>query len=186
MTNPFDTPPAREPATVTAGDRVRWRRDDLADTYDAESGWTLSYALNGPNGAAASATVTADGNGWLAVLDASALVAGRWAWSLFASQAVFGRYTIDSGELDVRPDPAAPGAGYDPRSHARRVLDAINATIEGRASAADLKVTFADGRSIERIPHSELLTMRKHYARLVAGEDRKAKGIGPGRVLARL
>ena len=44
-----------------------------------------------------------------------------------ASQAVFGRYTIDSGELDVRPDPAAPGAGYDPRSHARRVLDAINA-----------------------------------------------------------
>jgi hypothetical protein len=128
----------------------------------------------------------ADNSGWKALADASAWTVGQADWFLQANHATYGKTTVDRGQVKILPDPASAGAGYDPRSHAQKVLDSIEAVIEGRAGKTDLETTLADGRQIKRISHGELLKMRDAYASKVRAEQRRLAGRGPGRVLARL
>lgn len=186
MANLLTDPQQGEPAEIVAGDKAAWRRDDLAGDYGSADGWSLAYLLVKAGGGSVTVTMTADSQGWKALADAATWPAGPRDWFLQATHTSFGKTTLDRGKLTVLPDPAAAGAGYDPRSHAKRVLDSIEAAIEGRASKTDLKTTLADGRSIERLSHKELLDMRDAYAGKVQREERRASGKGPGRVLVRM
>jgi hypothetical protein len=115
------------------------------------------------NGSKSFSTVaTADGTSHAAVIAAatSALIpAGRYRW--FA-RAVSGSISEivdgEEGWLEVLPDPAAAG-NRDHRSWARRTLEALEATLEGKASADQMAMTI-NGRSIARIPLPELTTWR--------------------------
>lgn len=187
MANLIDNALTAVPATLVAGDTLKVDDAAAASDYPASAGFSVKWiftpqaggtpvTVNGTGGAAAwsllvAATATA---GW---------TAGAWRW---AQQAVKGAalVTIARGDIVILPDPTA--ANTDVRSHARKVLASIEAAIEGRATATDLKVTFEDGRSIERMSHMELLKMRDAYAAKVAAEDRRAAGRGPIRILASL
>lgn len=186
MGNALTDPQAGEPTEIVKGDKFAWRRDDLVAGYPAIDGWSLAYVLVWLGGSTLTVPMTPDASGWKAIADAASWTVGRADWFLQANHASFGKTTVDRGTLTVLPDPAAAGASYDPRSHARKVLDALEAAIEGRASKTDLETTFTDGRSIKRLSHKELLDMRDAYAAKVRAEERRAAGKGPGRVLARL
>jgi hypothetical protein len=126
----------------------------------------------------------ADGNDWEIALSSAAsaqLAPGPYRFLIAATNAG-DRSTLDHGQIEVLPDPAK--AAQDQRTPARRALDAIDAVLENRAGSEDIKFTFADGRALDKIPHADLLALRKHYARIVAREA--TKGRGPKRVLVRL
>jgi len=171
------------PAALIAGDSLRLAVP--VGDYPAGEGWAVALVLQAlAGGAPVSVTASDEGGHWLLVLT-SATTAGLAPGSyryLIAAHKAGERRTIACGEVEVRPDPAAPAT--DQRSPARRALDAIDAVLENRAGAEDLKFTFADGRALDKIPHADLLALRKHYARIVAREA--AQGRGPRRVLVRL
>lgn len=54
-------------------------------------------------------------------------------------------------------------------THAQRMLDAIEAALEGRVTA-DVQSYQISGRSITKIPIAELMTLRKQYMVEVANE----------------
>lgn len=174
---------SRMPASLIAGDSLRLAIP--AGDYSQANGWAVSLVLQAlAGGTPVTVAGTASGNDWAVLLSATtsaAMAAGAWRYAIVATKTAE-RATLDSGELRVLPDPAAPNA--DQRSPARRALDAIDAVIESRASSEDMKFTFADGRALEKVPHAELLSLRQHYARIVARET--SKGRGPKRVLMRL
>lgn len=174
---------SRMPASMIAGDSLRVAIP--VGDYPSSAGWAVSLVLQAlAGGALVTAEGVEEGGEWLLALTSSAsanLAPGPFRYSISASSDG-DRQTIDIGQVEVRPNPAKPGA--DQRSPARRALDAIDAVLEGRAGSEDARFTFADGRELWKVPHPELLSLRTHYARIVAREA--TKGRGPKRVLVRL
>jgi hypothetical protein len=171
------TVPDQVPAELIAGDTWAWTRT-LSD-YPAGT-WTLVYYFENKD-ATFSATASASGtihSVSIAAATTAGYASGRYRWRARASSGG-NSYTVESGFADVVFDPAASGK-RDVRSHARRVLEAIEATIEGRASNDQLAMTI-NGRSISRTPLAELLVARDKYKWEVAAEDsaeRVAAGLG--------
>jgi hypothetical protein len=159
--------PTLEPTSVNAGDTLRWTRS-LAD-YPAGAGWVLSYVLI--NAAAKiSITASASGNDHAVTVPAATSAgygAGTYDWR--ARVTLAGEvYTVGEGRITVK---AAFGtATYDARSQARKTLEAIEATLEGRASSAVAEYEIA-GRRMKHIPVAELLQLRDRYRADVARED---------------
>ena len=165
------TIPSVEPSSARAGDTWQWTRT-LAD-YPA-SVWTLTYSLWN---ASADITIVASASGddhsvSVAGATTGAYSAGRYDWVARVSDGT-DTYTVEDGRaLTVLP---AVGAAMDTRSHARVMLDAIDAMIEGRATDGDLDVvrtTIGDHTTEFDLP--TLLKLRERYAAAVAEEDRQA------------
>lgn len=76
-------------------------------------------------------------------------------------------FELEGGEIEILADVAALDPGHDPRAHAERTLEAIEAVIEGRASKDQQSYTI-NGRSLERTSISDLLLLRDTYKREVA------------------
>lgn len=174
---------SRMPASMIAGDALRLAIP--AGDFPASDGWAVALVLQALAGSAPVAVNASDeGDEWLMVLAsaASALLAPGDFRYLIAATKDGDRSTIDQGQITILPDPAA--AATDQRSPARRALDAIDAVLESRASSEDMEFTFADGRALKKVPHIDLLALRKHYTRIVTRETQR--GRGPKRVLMRL
>lgn len=161
-----------EPTQARAGDTWRWQRA-LPD-YPAPT-WTLSYTLFAAGGIVSfqSTAVGTEHSIHLAPATTANYPAGRYDWVAHVSDGA-DRYQIGAGVIQILPDLSA-AASYDGRSHARKVLDAIDALIERRATAGDVDlVSVASGdKNIARsLP--ELLKLRDRYAAMVAQEERAA------------
>lgn len=102
---------------------------------------------------------------------------GRYKWWVRVTDGT-SSYTVESGWFDVTPDPAATGT-RDQRSQTRRTLDALNCTLEGRASSDQLAMTI-NGRSLSRIPLQELVAWRDRLRQEVRTEELGVTG-GNGR-----
>lgn len=176
--------PETEPTTVTAGDRLQWKRTDLSD-FPADE-WTLTYYLRGNKaGAQQDVEATADGDEFeidVAPSVSAAWVADVYYWSAFVEKNdETDRKLIGQGRLVVKENPVDVVQPTDGRSHARRTLEAIEAVIEQRATTDQQRyVLQAVGRSVDRMPIADLLKFRDYYAGLVAQEDAAANG-GAGR-----
>jgi hypothetical protein len=174
------TVPDQVPAQLIAGDTWAWTRD-LSD-YPAGT-WTVVYYFENKDGTF-SANASASGTTHSVSISATTTAgytSGRYRWRARASSGG-NSYVVESGFVDVLFDPAASGK-RDVRTHARRVLEAIEATIEGRASNDQLAMTI-NGRSISRTPIAELLVARDKYKGEVASQDsaeRVASGLGSKR-----
>lgn len=172
--------PTTEPTELRAGDTWKWTRT-IAD-YPASS-WTLSYVLVQ---AGVQKTITASSSGDnYSVTVAKATTAnyaeGLWTWSAAVDNGTE-RYTIDSGTLQVLPNLVAQSTGYDGRSHARIVLEAIEAVIEGRAGKDQQRYSIA-GRELWLTPVADLLKLRQTYKAEVRAEEmaeRLKNGTGIG------
>ncbi len=157
----MDTPTV-EPDQIIAGDSVSWRKA-LAD-YPASAGWDLTYALRGPD--KIDLDSSADGDAHLidlAAADTANWAAGFYTWTLFAKMGG-DRYTVAQGAVEILPDPAGIAAGADQRPHCKKVLDAIEALLEGKATR-DQKTYEVDGVRIDRMEIAELLRWRVVYRR---------------------
>lgn len=178
------TTPTIEPASLNAGDTAKWIK--TLEDYPAGDGWVLSYELvNAEQRYVFSAS--ADGDRHLITVSAATTAgwaAGDYAWR--ARVTMSGEvFTVGSGRITINP---VFSASTDARSHARRTLEAIEATLEGRASSATAEYQIA-GRSMKYIPVAELLALKSHYQQLVRAEDsaaRVAAGLGnSGRIYVR-
>lgn len=166
-----------EPAAITAGDTVAWRKT-LAD-YPASASWVLTYALRN---ATDRIDITASASGADHQVSVAASVSRAWApgrydWAAYATKAGE-RYEVARGQITVRPN-LQQATSIDGRSHAQRTLDAIEAVIEGRATKDQEEYTIGD-RSLKRTPLADLVMLHKRYQRLVSNE-RDAAAIAAGR-----
>lgn len=161
------------PGRVTAGDLWTWRADALAGAYDP-AGHALAYTLRPEAGGPVVdlALAIADSGGWrveVAPAVTAAIEPGRYRLCALLTRASDGaRAVAAEALLAVAPDPATSTG--DGRSRNRRILDAIEATIEGRASK-DAESYSIEGRSISRTPLDVLHKLAGHYRRAVAREE---------------
>lgn len=180
--------PTNEPTELRAGLTWQWTRQ-LTD-YSAPT-WTLKYAFKN---AAARFEITATGSGTTHSVTVARgttddYAAGVYQWVAYVESATE-RFEVDGGTLTVLPDYAqASQVARDDRTHARIVLDALEAVIEGRASK-DQQSYQINGRSLERMPVKDLLAFRAQYRAEVESEEINARlesgQIGAPRLLARL
>jgi hypothetical protein len=154
-------PATAVPAAFRSGDTVAWALT-LPD-YDAADGWLLTYTFVSP---AQVKTLTASGAGTTYTTTLAAADSVAWAAADFAWQATISkggeRYTVGTGRITVLPSLVGAVAGLDSRGHARKVVDAIEAVIEGRAGEAESDLQI-NGRAIKYIPVAELLALRDRY-----------------------
>lgn len=169
------TIPEKVPSELVVGDTWRWTRE-WAD-YPAST-WAVTFYFDSPLGTF-SQLATASGTTH-SVTIASATTAGfkpgRYRW---VARGVSGGVTetIESGWLEVLANVAA-GNKADHRTWARRALDAVKATIEGRASSDQQAMSIA-GRSISRMTYVELRQMQTDLEAQVRTEEQgSAAGIG--------
>lgn len=168
------------PASLRAGDTFR-ADYHLPDHLPAD-GWTLRWALASPH-LSVKLSATAEGDSHrisLSAATSATLTAGQYTVQACVERGEgeeAERHTLLVWLLDVAHDLAsAAGGGIDARSHARRVLDNINAWLEGRADFAG-EFQLGD-RRIRQYPVGELLKLRSTYQAEVIREERKAKGLG--------
>jgi hypothetical protein len=157
------TVPTTEPTLVTAGDTWRWQHAD--PTYPAAEGWALSYAINGVDKLAWSASyLSSSGDTHTITIAASAtavLPAGTyeltriWTGSSGTAGQVF---TIRVGNLVVLPNPATAAAG-DRQSWEERTLVVVEAVLSGKVTA-DMQMYQIGGRTVSKLPLQELLNLR--------------------------
>lgn len=103
---------------------------------------------------------------------------GRYKYAVRVTDGTLS-YVAAEGWLEVKPNPAATG-NRDHRSWARRALDAVEATIEGRATDAQQSMTIRD-RSVSRYTLKELLDLRNTLREEVRSEE--GQGGGRGRTI---
>ena len=177
------TRPTSEPSILRAGETWEWER--TLSAYPAAE-WTLSYTFTN---ATAKLSITAGKDGDTHVVSVAqattaAYTAGRYDGF---GQVTDGSETFSvwAGGLEVLPD-LATATSYDGRSHARVMLDAILALLEGRASDDQLDQVSAvlGDRSQARNPEL-LLPMRDRYRVEVLREEQAKRSGATGRILVR-
>jgi hypothetical protein len=176
------------PATIRAGDTVRWRdeasTDNLGNPIDSGS-WTLTYYLR-TNTASEGATVvgTASGTGWdfaLAAATSAGFDAGQWYWQAIATSGS-DKVTVGAGQLQVLAAldyTGTPGA-FDGRSQAQIDLDAVQAAIRAIVSGGAKQYNIGS-RSFTKLDLSELMERESKLKAEVKREqmaDLIANGLG--------
>jgi hypothetical protein len=153
--------PVIEPSEIVSGDTIQWKKS-LSD-YPASDGYTLKYSIiNASN--KYDITASASGDDHLITISAATSASyapGIYTWTSYVEKGT-DRYTIGSGTIKIKPNLAAQTAGYDNRSHVKKVLDAIEALLEGKASR-DAQGISIGGTAITKMAIDELLKWRDKY-----------------------
>lgn len=174
-----------EPLELIVGDSVTWIRrgvqaveenDNGVITYvdiKASEGWALKFTAVGKLGVITINATADDDNAddfkfSKAAADTALYAAGDYKWQVVATKTTT-RYTIAEGLITLTDNISGRSALYDNRSHAKKVLDAIEATIEGRASQDQMNYQIA-GRSLSRTPLQDLMRLRVMYKSEYEGE----------------
>jgi len=163
---------------LIAGDTLDFL--DSVPEYPPADGWTLKYQVvprfTTPTQAPITLTASTSGSDYR-VQEAAGITAswkpGAYTWARWVEKAGPIRQSLGNGQLEVKTDPAAAVQGYDGRSHARKMLDAINAAME--AFSIGVKQYTIGSRSMTKQDIPELLTLRDRYRAEVANEDAAAK-----------
>lgn len=168
--------PSQIPASLIAGDTWAFTRDygnypqpTWVATFYAEFSGSQFSAAAVASGTTQSFSIAAGTTGGYKI--------GRYKWWVRVTDGT-SSYTVEDGWVDVKADPAAAGT-RDQRTWARRTLDALECTMEGRASSDQLNMTI-NGRSLSRIPLQELLVWQDRLRNQVRTEEGGATG-GSGR-----
>ncbi len=152
--------PSTIPLSLYSGDTALWRVS--LTSFSADQGWALSYVFNGPQ----KITVSAAADGADHLVEVAPETTGQWlagGYSWIARASKDGQiFTVGKGLIEILQDPASVDQ-VDSRPHCKKVLDAIEAVIEGRAEHDELK-TEINGRTLERTPVLQLLALRNTYA----------------------
>jgi hypothetical protein len=181
------------PYVQVAGDTLDFEVD--VPDYPSTDGWTLKYRLipQFTTPTQAPITITASGNadGTYQVqqgpTDTANWQPGAYGWSRWVEK-VGARQTLtsshDQGEVQIQQNPATAVQGYDTRSHARKMLEAIEACLVNRASTTQRElVAYTIGSRSQTFDSEDsrarLEELADKYRWKVANEDNRA-GIAAG------
>lgn len=181
MANLFDRDsyPTQEPNELVVGDFWSWKRDDLTTDYPTDS-YSLSYEFHEDSGGGGSHkfTITATEANSTYYIEVPAATStnydkGDYIWAAYITRTSDSeRIQIDEGKTTILPNLADTNA--DLRSHAKIVLDAIEAVIQGRATIDQSSMSIA-GRSLSRLTIDELMTFRDRYKAEYSKECKAAR-----------
>lgn len=158
---------------LIAGDTLDFL--DSVPEYPPADGWTLKYRLvprfTTPTQVPIDITASTSGSDYR--VQAAASITAVWApgaytWARWVEMAGPIRQSLGDGQILVKTDPAAAVQGYDGRSHARKMLDQIEAAFE--AFQLGIKTYTIGSRSMTKSDIPELLTLRDRYRAEVANE----------------
>lgn len=137
--------------------------------------WVLTLFLRGPQ----NIDLTATPEGTAHRISATASTASQWAGGVYRYVLRASRggevVEVESGTMSVTADITAMDPGIDQRSHARKVLDSINAVLEKRATQ-DQQRYVINNRELWRTPLADLLKLRDTYRAEVRREEAAAAG----------
>lgn len=161
------------PKRITSGESISWTW--LNSKFPAPT-WTLIYTLVS---AGSQIQITAAANGSDHLVEVSASTAaeykpGEYSWQAHVASGDE-RYKVADGLLTIVDDLAEFSHGADQRSHVKKVLDALEAAIERRASKTQMKQTV-DGIAIEHMSHIEQSELHEKYARKYQKELARSQG----------
>lgn len=190
-----------EPTEIIIGDTVTWVRRNVQAAsendsgilvyidIEASEGWALKFTAVGKLGSFSINAAADDDNAddfkfTIPAATTAGYTAGDYKWQLTATKSP-DRYTIAEGWITLKDNIAGRSAAYDNRSHAKKVLDAIEAVLEGRASLDQQSYQIA-GRSLSRTPIPDLIKLRALYKDEYEGEQIEAAieaGLGSKRTM---
>jgi hypothetical protein len=153
------------------GESLEWTKS-FSD-YSAVD-YTLTYYFRSALGAGFEKVATASGSDFLVSVlptETDGMSAGVYQYHGILTATNFKR-VIDEGSVTVLPS-LENVTTIDTRSIYKITLDNIEAVIAKKATQDQLKYTIGT-RQLERYSFTELMALRKEYARLVATEEREA------------
>ena len=179
------TIPEGEPEFFISGDTVKWTRSDLTD-YPPDT-WTLTYefynAITSETVTAAQYLATTAYLITIPLATTATFTPGDYKWNARVTDGTE-EFTIDFGTFTIKSDVAAlGGAALDDRTNTKKVLDALDAMMLGKASKDQMGYTIA-GRRLDRLLPSELILWRDKYSRMYQSElvaERIKQGKSSGR-----
>jgi hypothetical protein len=149
--------------------------EDEAPDFPPTAGWTLKYRLipqfSTPTQAPITLTATTSGSTYLiqaSPATTATWVAGRYSWARWVEKSG-ARHTFDpdgnanaplAAFLELLPDPTARAQGYDPRSPARKALDAINAVLDTWGTNSHIQEYTIGSRSMRFATKADAVVMR--------------------------
>lgn len=175
----------KEPQEIVAGDSTEWTIQNT--DYPATLGWVLSYKLLSPANVINITSTAQNANHLVSIASnvSADFLPGPYTWhKIFTNGSQ--RKTVQVGAITIKPNIATLTTA-DGRSHAKKMLEAIEAVLEGSANAGDLHVLQVAGvnRSMQQ-DTAKLIQLRNQYKIELAREN-QAAGIGNnrGRVFVR-
>ena len=173
-----------EPLKVQAGTTVEWKRT-FAD-YPAPT-WALKYSLVNSAGQI-TITATADGTDHkvsVAKGTTAGWADGSYHWQAYVDNGT-SRHLVDEGTLEILPDFETKTTGFDNRSIAAQMVDALEALFAGKITRSDLdKITYSIGvRSMTKASLADLRAEYTHWKAILKSEqeaEQIANGLGTGR-----
>lgn len=153
--------------------------------YPASDGWTLNYRMvpRTAGGTAITITAVAEGADHRVQVPANTTatwVADTYGWSAWVENAGGEKYTVQDGQITIKPDPRAMPVGTDTRSQARRALDDARTALAAWTPTTR-RYRIGD-REREFSSTGDVLKLISHLERAVEAEDRLAgRVVKPGR-----
>ena len=167
------------PKEITAGFTVEW--SEAPSGYPSSSYTLAATLIEKSTGTKSTITAVADGDGFAFTIPAATsagYTSGDYRLYLYAVSGAE-KYLIGQQDVTIKPNPLT--ATGDIRDHVKKMLDAINATLEGRASQEYASMSI-DGKSITQMDPDTLLRLRAYYVneyRKLQNADRIANGKQP-------
>lgn len=166
--------------TLYVGDSWSWT-ESLSD-YPATS-YSLQIVLKYRDNPPVILNGSADGDDFdftYSAANSSKLPSGGYAYQVVATKTSDSTVTtIERGKISLLPNLKT---STDTRNHYEKVIDAIEAVIEQRATEAHQSISI-NGRNITKYSHAELIAVKSKYEFMLKQEKRKekmAQGLDPG------
>jgi hypothetical protein len=172
--------PTHEPESIRAGTFSEWTRS-LAD-FSYADGWRLTYRIVGPAELDISTAADTDGIGFAASIltsQSTALPAGDY-WMFGTVTLAADTRSVYEGRLTVTPNPSALTPGYDGRSHAKKMLDALQSSQLGTGNTRIVSYTIFGERSVTRMTPDQWLKEYTFWQNIV-NEETKQEQLDKGR-----
>ncbi|MBK8663251.1 MAG: hypothetical protein IPN18_16220 [Ignavibacteriales bacterium] len=168
------------PKQITAGFNVEWE-ESPSDYPSSTYGLSATFVLQSSAATRYTVTATANGSGFAFSIPAATsadYTAGNYKLHIYATLSD-AKYFVGVQDVQILPNPFT--ATGDTREHNQKMLDAINATLEGRA-VQEYQSLAINGYSVTQLSPSELMRWRSYYInelRKQANADRISSGKSP-------
>lgn len=158
------------PSELQVGDTWQWTKS-LPD-YPASAGWALSFSLYRYGQPVIQINATASGDDFSISVPAATTAgkaAGAWQWTAYVMKGT-DRFTVETGTVCLKPDLAAADPTTDLRTENEKILDALIATQQRRATKEQESMEI-NGRAIRYLAPDDLERMIGIYTYKVKAQQ---------------